>query len=507
MRTQTFTMRFLKWKKHWWMNKLNNRYFTKYLVIACIWAGYSLYTSCTPNSGIGANVLPKGTINASFIDTSTVQTSIIMEDSAQTNNQSLYLLGSYNDPVFGPTKASVYTQLVLPGGNANPFYGAGYISTNTQSVILDSAVLNLSYTTGATGNYFGDVGPQTVQVYLMDSGFVAADPYYSSSVRPYHKLLGERTIIPNFTAYDSVYYPAKPKTLVAYYNPRMRIKLDHQWAQSWVDTGLSAYTGPLKGGLNDTVVLSEAAFVRHMSGIYITVNNPMQFPGQGSILYTDLYAYGTSVVFYCRVINNNGGVIDTNYTLPSFNINTGCKSFNHYDHNYLSTPFYVPHAKHTIVSSPNNVYVQGLGGVITKIKIPYIMNWINKGPIIVNRAEVEIPVETQDIGNYSPPSQMYLIGINDTSTVLSTSTFTLPDQYTTYYGGTYDAFNHKYVFDIAEYVQNVLDKKTIDAGFYLVAGSSAISPNRVAAYGGAMRPGYGSDKRLRFKMYYTQLKP
>jgi len=493
------------------MNKLNNRYFTKYLVIACIWAGYSLYTSCTPNSGIGANVLPKNnTINAAFIDTSIVQTSIIMEDSAQTNNQSVYLLGSYNDPVFGPTKASIYTQLVLPGGDANPFYGAGYVSANTDTVILDSAVMNLSYTTGATGNYFGDVGPQTVQVYLMDSGFVAADPYYSTSVRPHSKLLGERTIIPNFVNYDSVFYPAHPRTLQAYYNPRMRIKLDQKWAQSWVNIGFSEWEGPnhTSGYTQaDTMVSSEAVFVRHMTGIYITVNNPMQFPGQGSLLYTDLYAYGTSVVFYCRVINNNGGVIDTNYTLPSFNVNTGCKSFNHYDHNYVSSPFYVAHAKHSVVPSPNNVYVQGLGGVITKIKIPYIMNWINKGPIIVNRAEVEIPVETQDIGNYEPPAQMYLIGINDTSTVLSTSTFTLPDQYTSYYGGTYDAFNHRYVFDIAEYVQNVLSKKTIDAGFYLVAGSSAVSPNRVAAYGGAVRPGYGSDKRLRFKMYYTQLKP
>lgn len=234
MRTLTFTMRSLKWKKHWWMSKLNSyRYFnSKYLVIACIWAGYSFFTSCSPDSGIGANVLPAGTLNANFVDTATVQTSLVLEDTIPTNNSSTFLLGSYNDPIFGATKASVYTQLVLPGGDgANPFTSSGYITTSTIKVILDSVVMSLPFGSGSVGGFYGTITPENIQVYALDHNtHIAADSaYYSSAVIAHSKLLGERTIMPNMTLSDNVYYPVNIITPIYTSNPRLTVKLDQAW--------------------------------------------------------------------------------------------------------------------------------------------------------------------------------------------------------------------------------------------------------------------------------------
>lgn len=480
------------------MSKIDKRYFgLKYLVIACVWAGYSFFSSCTPDSGLGANILPENnTLNANFTDTSTVKTSIILEDSVNTTNVGSFFLGTYNDPVFGETKASIYAQISVPTNGANPFTVVGSPGSNTAKVILDSVVFAMPYVY-TTPNYYGTLSPQTIQVYLLDNSLYPDTTYYSNQVISHKTLLGEKVVKPNVVLWDTTKFG--PDTFTNY--PRFRIKLNQQWGQKWLDTALS---GVVYSGQGDSILLNEAAFIRHLPGLYITATSPMQLPGQGSIWYMNLYDAGSGVFFYMRIIDNLGNVT---YSIPQFTISPNNVMFMHYDHDYKSTAFYAPHKPKVPISSPNNVYVQGLGGVITKIDFPYLSKQFS-GKVIINRAEVDIPVESQFTGVYSPPAQMYLIGINDTSTVPSTSTFTLPDEYSNYYGGSYDAFDNVYQFDIAQYVQNILDGKTIEDGLYLVPGSSAITPDRVVAYGGGYPDSFTklpANKRLRLKIYYTPL--
>ena len=511
MHIQTFMTKSLKWKKRWLMNKFSNRYsISKYLATACILVGFAFYTSCSPDSGLGKNILPNNnTLSALFIDSSKVVTSLVLEDTIPTNGIPVYLLGSYNDPIFGPTKASVYTQVLLPGGDgANPMlYNSTAVNTSTDTIILDSVVFHLSFGSNNSVNYYGSFGPQTIQVYSLSpkTHFTNDSAYYSTANIRYDNLLGQSTVFPDMANEATVYYP-----YLGYSNPsiggpypaRFSVKLNHNWGKSWLDTALSAYSKLSKaGGQWDTLVLKTAAFERNFPGLYITSANPAQFPGQGGLWYVDPFADGTNIMFYCRAISNTH---DTTYFTPTFAINAGGVGFSHFDHDYTHTPFYGPPNKKDSVYSPNLIYVQGMGGVKTKIDFPYIMNWVKKGPVIVNQALVEIPVNTSDIGIYSPPDQLYLIGINDTSTVPITATFTLPDQYSIYYGGTYDAFNNEYVFNITRYVQSVFDKKTIFHGLYLVSGSSSITANRFVGYG-AKGNGAGSP-HMRLKIYCTPLK-
>ncbi len=475
------------------------------MATACSIAGFAFLASCSQDSGIGRNVLPSNTLQASFVDTSTVVTSLVLEDSVITSNSSIYLLGNYTDPVFGPTKASIYTQFILPyGDGANPFLESGFVTTATQKVILDSVVFAMPYGSYNNYNYYGTLGPQTIQVYALKpkTRLVADSSYYNNAVLPYGTLLGEKNVVPQLLSSDTVRYPANTIAYVS--GPRFTIKLNKAWGQSWLDTALSTFSWNLNNHpQSDTMVLTSAALQRNFPGVYITTPNSMQFPGQGNLWYMDPYS-GTAVngiIFYIRVINPT----DTNYITTNFWINSGTVTFNHYDHDYSGTVFHGKPNKKDSVYSPNFIYVQAAGGVMAKIDFPYIMNWVKKNKIIVNRAEVEIPIDAADIGGFAPPDQLYLIGINDTSTVAATSTFTLPDEGSANYGGVYDAFNQQYIFDIALYIQNVLNGKTKDHGLYLVPGSSSITANRFVGYGGK---GNGpSTKRLRLKLYYTPLKP
>lgn len=475
------------------MNKFRSRYFTSkypFILACCVVAGFSFFSSCSKDSGLGANVLPQNTmLGANFKDTTTILTSLVLQDTIPTNGVSTYLLGSYNDPIFGSTKASFYTQLAIPYGN--PF---GTTLTPGSTVKLDSVVFSMDYGTNSMGehNYplLSSPGPESIEIDTINKALVADSAYYSNAIVPHSTTsLGSGVIIPNYTRIDT-----EPRYSLIF-NPRIRIKLNTAWGQHWLNVAQDAVA--------DSLLSSNTIFQRHFSGLYITTDNPSQFPGQGGIMYMNPFSGKAGVYFYYKVITNTSGTPDTAYKAAHFDVTSSCIGFNHYDHDYSNAPFYAGYfPQKDSVYSPNFAYVQGIGGVKTKFTMPYLANWAKKGHIIVNKAEVDIPVNASTIdGNfYAPPNKMYLIGITDTSTVASTSTFTLPDQNIGYYGGTYDAFNHQYVFIITEYMQSVFSGKIVDHGLYFVAGGSVINPNRVVLYGGNNSP------KIRLKIYYTPVK-
>ena len=117
----------------------------------------------------------------------------------------------------------------------------------------------------------------------------------------------------------------------------------------------------------------------------------------------------------------------------------------------------------------------------------------------MNKAEFYLPVNTTyNDASYPPPTQMYLVAIDS----LGGET-TLPDenQGTNYYEGTYDAATSSYSFNIAMYVQQVLNGHLKNRGLYLVAGGSAVNANRVVL----PAPLKSLPNRMRLKLTYTRI--
>src|SRR5688572_11252204 len=94
---------------------------------------------------MSADVQPESDIlNAIYSDSTTFQINTIKNDSSRSFQDQFKYLGSNQDPVFGRTNASIYTNFSMPSGVTNVSFG--------EDVVLDSAEFILTF----TQNFVGD---------------------------------------------------------------------------------------------------------------------------------------------------------------------------------------------------------------------------------------------------------------------------------------------------------------------------------------------------------------
>src|SRR5581483_10565251 len=152
--------------------------------------------SCKKDSGVGSNLLPSNDILSAYVnDTTTVLSSIELKDSVITTDLAYMPVGSYFDPVFGMTKSSIYTQVVLPGNVSSYSFGTGPYT-------LDSVVLYLP-----VHSITGNLTPQTFTVdTILDNGALVGSKAYYSDTNVAHGTnhIGMATAAPN--AVDSFTY-------------------------------------------------------------------------------------------------------------------------------------------------------------------------------------------------------------------------------------------------------------------------------------------------------------
>ncbi|HVA97790.1 MAG TPA: DUF4270 domain-containing protein [Bacteroidia bacterium] len=418
-------------------------------------------TSCNKTSVIGLNVQPKSDLlNVSFKDTTTIIAYSVKEDSIISNKTTYSLLGSYNDPVFGNTSASIYAQVLLPNGLVN-------VNMGPTGQVLDSAVLVLPYAL----YYYGNLDPQTIQVYQVTQDFYQYNSYYSNDNLSIGQLIGSKLVFP------------QPTTGSSFGEPQLRIHLDKTFC---TNTFLKQ-----SGSAN---LASNASFVSFLKGIYITTANGYQYPHQGGILAFNLTDPICGIQLYYRNPKLPPYLAGNNIT---FNINAGSAYFDNFTHNFRHSSIIATNVDTTL--GTNNVYVQSMAGVKVKIKMPYLENWKDSGQIVVNKAEFDVSVNNAlTESSYPVPPQLYLVGIDSVG-----GEIILPDenQGSNYFGGTYNAATSSYSFNIAMYVQQVLSGKIKNRGLYLVAGGSAINADRVVLNGGLKtNPG-----KMRLKLTYTKL--
>ena len=148
----------------------------------------------------------EGDLRAVFTDTVTVNALTVLEDSLNTTFSTRHLLGVYNDPVFGMSRASIYTQFILSTASLE------FPSNNT----LDSVVLYMEY----DGDYGNANDPLEIQVYEVDEDFVEGETYYNfSTLQTKPELLGSASYT------DQTFLTQLADTSIE--NTVLRIKLDN----------------------------------------------------------------------------------------------------------------------------------------------------------------------------------------------------------------------------------------------------------------------------------------
>jgi hypothetical protein len=410
---------------------------------------------------------PGDKLNVVYTDTCTLVAYTVKDDTIRTDNAQYNLLGSNNDPIFGKNAASFYTQVMLSADN--PVFGTAFAPP-----IFDSLILSLTYA-GVSCIYGDTNSPMTVKVYQMTQSLYNDSAYFSN--RDFLTTgvpLAVKTFVPH--PRDSVIIG---KDTLA---PQLRIPLSQNVLNSFTSASAT------------TIFANNTNFLQFFNGIYITA---APATGVGSIISFDLLNPQSEITLYYHT------AVDT--TSFSFVMDNGdadrVNHFNHTKYYYANSYLRSELTRDSIKNGNKVLYMQSMAGLRVRIEYPYIKNLVKKGKIAINKAQLVIPVDdSTDISlpSYAPPNELVLV---EESGGLDRF---LIDQSegTSYYGGIYNASTKSYTFNIALYLQRVLDGVEPNLGLYLEVWTAdrPSTPNRVVLKGPKRH-----NSNLSLNITYTKL--
>lgn len=435
-----------------------------------LWKGFSttivlglvlLMVSCNKKpENVGLDLLEGEKLIIGSDTTDFIKAYSIYEDSVITSlsTKPYSLLGSFYDPVFGITTASIYSQLRVLESSPD---------TIGPDVQVDSVVLSMVYS-----GYYGNIDAyQTIRVYRIAEDLEYDSIYYSNqSVAVDYSdwgELGSLTYLPQPN--DSVLLP--DDTL--YQAAALRVPLDISFGEKIL-------------ALEDSALVDNERFLDEFKGIYITAD-PARYPNDGAIIYFSLASSRSLISIYYN---------DTSEL--NLYINNLSKRFDHYEHDYtLSTndEFIQQVVNQDTTLGANHLFLQGLGGIQAKVFFPGLTEWVNGRSIAVHDARL-IFTFNQDVYNYDPPVQLRLFEYMEDGTIYS-----LRDESTTNdFGGEYNEDHQEYAFRIPFYIQELINGED-EYGLNLSVAGKTYNANGVVLQG----TNSNNDNAVRLEIIYSEL--
>ena len=394
---------------------INNNLFTWRIVLrlsATFVLALFILASCKKkNTSLGVNSIDQNELlNSGQIDTFSIFSYTESEDSVVTSNPAYALLGSYNDPKFGPCDASFYTQIRLPA--PNPAFG------DLSTIVIDSFVLGLQYQ-----GFYGDLSAQTLEVYEMTESINIDSTYYAFT----NKGFGTTNLVdPNRNVLTPDPY-TKNVIDTTHVPAQMRVYLDTNLAKTFMN----------EAATNSTTFASNDNFLNYFKGLHVKVNNGNQLSGKGGILYFDLRTALSKLTIYYHqagtkktydfVINSNSAMYNKvaidNSGMPVEDVIT--------TNSLGQTQFYCQALKSRAVI--------GLPGLKSLPKTA-----------IIHEAKLYLPIEYQTGYKYTPGSRL------DVSTHMEDGTEALFSLHDLGVVGVYDEFNKQFIINIRPYAQAIV---------------------------------------------------
>lgn len=451
---------------------------TKFFFILSLGVSICL-TSCDESSVVGLDVQPENDLlNVGYEDSTTIFTRTVDGDSLITDesliSSGVGLIGKYIDPVFGTATASMYTQVRLPSGITPTTFGT--------SPTCDSIILSLVY----EGTVYGKKERKNLKlsVHQVTQTMSIAATYYSNSTLTYNAtdLTAADGFLFKANTIDSVATIALGDTVIL--KPQVRAPLDNLFGQLLLN---AASMGTL---------LDNASFQSLLNGIFITTENTTGLLSEeGNIVH---FKMGESkITLYYK--NSTADSLSYDFSLGSV------ARFNNFKHDYSTA---IDSQLDSQINNPTpptqnaTVFVQSMAGVKTRIEFPYLMRWVDNGRIGVNKAELLISVDTNlldlyKLDTFAAPAALIIFGINDNGTI-----YAIPDAFegATYFGGTYNSGTVQYKFNIARYIQQVLDGDRNNNGLYILASNGVVFANRAVIGGGS-----STTRPMKLNITYTKI--
>lgn len=325
-------------------------------------------TSCKKvDSQLGANALDDGDLlHSKQVDTFSLVTYTVVDDSVITDNPAYALLGSYRDPKFGVFDASFYTQLRL--SSLSPNFG------DLSTITIDSLVLGLKY-----AGYYGKLTPQTVEVFEMQESIYIDSTYYAFTTKAHSNNDLVEAGYSNFTPNPV------GKTVIGTdtVSKQLRIRLKNSLAMQFLTEANSSGTN----------FSSNDNFLTYFKGLHVRVNNPTQGNGEGGVFYFNIDDPLSKMTIYY----SQAGVKKR----FDFLINSSCADFNHVEVDNAGTSVQAVIDDSSL--GQKEFYAQCLK-TRAVIKMPTVANLPKN--VVIHKAQINLPIAYQTGAIYTPPAEL-----------------------------------------------------------------------------------------------------
>jgi hypothetical protein len=411
--------------------------------------------SCEEQSSIGVEVLPAGDLITVRSTVQDINSFTHSEDSIRTDEASKSLLGSFADSLFGNTTIDFASQFRL---YEFPDFGA--------NAKADSVKLYLYYRI-----IYGDtLTNQKFSVYELESS-LDIDSKYTQDI-------DLKSMASNDLIGELEYKP--------------RIKQD----STTKDTFYQLINIPIDISLGEKLINADSmqminndVFLEFFKGLYIETEN--QNSQGGAILSLEAVQQGSFngsalVLFYHNdsVKSKLDATKDSALLMP-YIISGYSARVNHIEHDYTETPFFANLNSETIQDSL--IYVQATGGLKSRILIDNLSSWADSTNTAINKAELIFQIDTiaSQVHKFPPPEQMLFTVVDSVGKEF------LPKDYVfspSFYGGELRS-DYTYHFNITQQLQEIIDRKTGNYGFYLTPARKNDQANRVILKGSTSKTG------------------
>lgn len=406
---------------------------------------------------LGINTLP----GVKVLDTryhqekTSISSAVFTDTKIRIDRPKYNLLGSFNDPIFGRTDASFAAQFRLPEYRA--------FSANAA---IDSVVLSMAYKT-----IYGDtLSRQTLKVFEL-AGSLNYDAKYLSSFNVKNLAsavpIGTGSFIPKFRT-DSAQTDTTTQVI--------RLRLNNSFGSSLL-------------AVDSMKMKSSDEFLKVFKGLYISTT-PLNRKGTlVSIINTRTANTEFAPVIILYYHDAKSDTLDYGYT-----VTTNSAKVSSYVHDYSLAKFFPNLNKEN--NTDSLIYIQPTGGIKSKILVPSFSSWKDSANYAINKATLTFHADTimSDYRRYEMPDRLYLMAIDS----LGAEVFPADSELSSlYYGGFYDPKTATYSFNVTQHLQQIIQGKIKNDGFYLVQSERNFSAKRVVL------KGLGSSKPIELNIAYT----
>lgn len=433
-----------------------------------LFVGFSIVSlvliSCNKeDTELGSEILPKSDFLHAYYSENTQVSSYTDTAGVVTSSDVVTaLIGSYQDPIFGKSSSDFVTSVRL-SSNGKIFVDSNLrsvLNSQGKDILIDSITLSFAF----------------VDFY---SGYSSID---SSAINV------------SFDIYETEETPSSDLTsdYIPLYNPAPLAQVSFN-KSSLIETGSDSYLSVrLPDSLGQRIINHKKNETDWLQ--YISSNSDLQSIFKGLYFKTETSVSNAISYFYIdhertKLTLYYTDTIQRQYDLL---INTECARAN------LFTQSGKTFQTGSDISD-SLLYLQSMGGSRIKFGIDGMESWKDSGLVAFNKAELVFKVANgMGDDSYYPPSELYLFRVTETGGYGYVEDYI--DNLGTAFGGTYDATNNEYRFNIPRHLQKILKGDVENYGFILYPKNDEITANRVVLKGAS-----ANEDGMKLEITYVKL--